>query len=105
MVRPRFILAILASTAALTRADLPPLLIPSNAPAIQHAKTVRVQNLGKVDDANADGGSANLVARKGNDWFTLTSGKDPELKKFATIPDSDDSRIAGGVRIGKRRWV
>jgi hypothetical protein len=72
---------------------------------MEQVKTVRTFDLGTFDDVYTDGALAHAVARKGNDWFTLSPGPAPEFKKLATLRDTSDAHILGGIGVGTRRWV
>lgn len=98
-------LAILQVSAARGAGDPSMEVSMAPAPMMESAQVVRDIELGKYDDAYADGGLDGTVARLGNDWFKVVPGPEPALKKIATMPDSNEARIVGGVRIGERQWV
>jgi hypothetical protein len=72
------------------------------APVMGTATTKETHDLGTFDDIFSKEGMDDVIVRRGNDFFAVTSGA---LKKVATVADGDGVKIIDGTQGDGHTWL
>ncbi|MBX9789765.1 MAG: hypothetical protein K2Y37_12680 [Pirellulales bacterium] len=75
------------------------------APPLHHGGAAILKDHGAWDDAFALDAEDYLVLRRDDEWFSLSLTGQTELKKLATTPGANGSRIIAGAHANDRLWL